>query len=97
MTIIEVALACVAFVAWTALMIISAMLGFKILALVNARLSPQDQFKPYGWWFGKSVRLWREYRRLYPEGTLYRTKTLLAVGATAMLFVMVWLLFRLQS
>jgi hypothetical protein len=39
---------------------------------VNARLPKEQQLSHAGWWFGKYLRIHREYRRLFPEGNLVR-------------------------
>ena len=48
----------------------SAITGFKIVDAVNAKLPKQEQFEPLGWYLTKTIRLHREYRRLYPTGRL---------------------------
>ena len=70
-------------------------LGITHLAIVeavNSRLPPPKQFEQLGWGPGKSSRLRREYRRLYPEGTLLRRAGILAYVALFSLVVTAMLL-----
>jgi hypothetical protein len=59
---------------------------FAIVEAVNAKLPPGDQFDTLGWWPSKTLRLHRQYRRLYPDGRLLWRQGVLA---SAMLFCMV--------
>ena len=59
---------------------------FAIVDAVNAKLPGGDQFDVIGWWPHKTLRLHREYRRLYPNGGLLRRQGVLA---TAMHFCIV--------
>jgi len=43
---------------------------FAIVDAVNAKLPASDQFDAIGWWPSKTLRLQRQYRRLYPDGRL---------------------------
>jgi hypothetical protein len=44
--------------------------GLEIVDAVNAKLPKEEKFAPLGWYFAKTQRLNREYRRLYPSGRL---------------------------
>lgn len=44
--------------------------NFALVDAVNAKLSADDQFGQLGWYPTKTLRLHREYRRLYPDGRL---------------------------
>jgi hypothetical protein len=57
-----------------------------IVEAVNAKLPKDDQFNWLGWWLPKTLRLHRQYRRLYPDGGLVRREGILAA---AMLFCIV--------
>jgi len=50
---------------------------------VNAKLPPGQQFQPVGWHFSKTLRLYREYRKYYPDGDLL----LKVYGAGVLLFI----------
>jgi hypothetical protein len=50
-----------------------------IIDAVNAKLSSNDQFGYLGWYQAKILRLHREYRRLYPDGTLLKRAGIYAV------------------
>jgi hypothetical protein len=58
----------------------------EMMDKVNARLPQEQQFDPSWWYFPKTQRLHREYRRLYPEGRLFqRVRTLMAVSFVCLL------------
>lgn len=63
-----------------------------IVEAVNLRLPPSKQFEQLGWGPRKSFRLCREYRRLYPEGTLLRRAGILAYVSLFSLVVTAMLL-----
>ena len=48
---------------------------------VNARLPVEEQFGWAGWYYSKSRRLIKDYRRLYPKGLLVRQKLILLAVA----------------
>jgi hypothetical protein len=48
--------------------------SFAVVDAVNARLSPDDQFDHLGWYPTKTLRLHREYYKLYPQGNLLRSQ-----------------------
>ena len=59
---------------------------------VNGRLPKDMQFSPLGWYLSKTLRLHREYRRLFPDGELLlQARLLMAVGFGGLL-VGVWAL-----
>lgn len=53
--------------------------AFAIVEAVNAKLPTDDQFGQLGWYLTKTLRLHREYRRLYPDGDLLRREGLLSL------------------
>ena len=63
-----------------------------IVEAVNAKLPPAEKFGELGWYPMKSLRLHREYRRLYPGGALLRREGRLAYGALFSLVVTATLL-----
>lgn len=65
----------------------TAITHFAIIEGVNAKLPPTEQFGELGWGPIKSVRLHREYRRLYPDGTLLRRAAILAYVALLSLVI----------
>ena len=54
--------------------------GFAMVDAVNAKLPEDERFQPLGWYLTKTLRLHREYRRLYPVGTLLRRQGLLGAA-----------------
>ena len=56
----------------------AAITTFAIVDAVNAKLPTSEQFDHLGWWLPKTLRLHREYRRLYPDGSLLRREGVLA-------------------
>ena len=59
--------------------------GLEIVDAVNAKLPEQERFEPLGWYFTKTRRLFREYRRLYPFGRLMFQEGVLAAVMVACL------------
>ena len=58
----------------------------EMVEMVNARLPVDLQFDPMGWYFQKTMRLHREYRRLFPRGSLVlKVRLLLGFGAICLL------------
>jgi hypothetical protein len=66
--------------------IASTVYHFAIIEAVNAKLPSEDQFGYLVWYQQKILRLHREYRRCYPDGTLL---TLAGVFALLMWFCVV--------
>jgi len=58
---------------------------------VNENLSERERFDPLGWYWPKSQRLRREYRRLYPEGRLIIKTRFLFGAMLACPLLAVWL------
>src|ERR1041385_6974834 len=72
--------------ALTALLLVIGVFGiastvnqFAIIDAVNAKLPAEDQFGYLGWYLPKILRLHREYRRLYPDGTLLKRAGIFAM------------------
>ena len=91
-----IALAIVAFIAATALIAAANIAAAKILSLVNAQLPLKDQFEPFLWYHSKTQRLFRQYRRIYPDGKLIRTHRLLAAAGFTCFALAVWLIYQTQ-
>jgi hypothetical protein len=70
----------------------TAITHLAIVEGVNAKLPPTEQFGELGWGPVKSFRLHREYRRLYPDGTLLRRAAVLAYLALLSLVITATLL-----
>ena len=60
-----VALACVAVMG-----IISTLTHLEMVDKVNERLPKEKQFDQLGWYVTKFLRLFREYKKLFPDGRL---------------------------
>lgn len=65
----------------------SSITGLAMVEAVNLRLAPREQFDSFGWWAGKTQRLYQEYRRLYPDGGLIRRQAILSAGMLACLLL----------
>ena len=65
---------------------------FTLVEAVNAKLPPNEQFDAIGSWLPKSLRLHRQYRRLYPEGGLLTRQGVLAYAMLFCIVVVAWLL-----
>jgi hypothetical protein len=68
----------------------SSVLWFKMLDQVNQRLPVAERIGLLGWWFPKSLRIVREYSRLYPNGSLLKKQWVLLALAFWCLFVSAW-------
>ncbi len=64
--------------------------NFEILDRVNEKLPKEEQFALLGWHFSRSLGLWREYKRLYPEGRLLSKIRLLTALSVAGFLIVVW-------
>ncbi len=72
--------------------IASSLVSFEMVEKVNERLPKDQQFAAL-WWHGpKNRRLWREYKMLYPGGSLLRKLCTLGVLMFACLLTCVWAL-----
>jgi hypothetical protein len=66
------------------------LMSIELVEQANARLPKQEQFFPLGWYAPKTLRLFREYRRLFPDGNLHLQIWSLAVFAFALWLCVVW-------
>jgi hypothetical protein len=64
--------------------------SFKIIDSVNERLPEESQFDPLGWYYTKTQRLHREYKRLYPSGDLLLKLRLLTAIMFACMLICAW-------
>lgn len=66
---------------------------FAMVDAVNEKLPESEQFNHLGWYFTKTARLRREYRRLYPTGNLLRRQRILFLVALVCLIVAALLIY----
>ena len=50
--------------------LLGAVANNEMVEEVNSRLPKDTQFSPMGWYLSKTLRLHREYKRLFPTGIL---------------------------
>jgi hypothetical protein len=81
-------------VPWAFLFYSLSMLGLGVYAThisssmvddVNRRLPKDQQFDHWVWYPTKYLRLVREYKRLYPNGPLNRTRIIIQIAMFALL------------
>jgi hypothetical protein len=70
--------------------IIAMAVGYEMIEKVNHKLPQEDQLGWAGWYPSKYQRLYREYRRLYPEGRLLFKIRVLATLGIACLLICAW-------
>lgn len=70
--------------------IASSLVSLEMVERVNERLTKDQQFELLGWYWPKVQRLWREYKMLYPGGSLLRRLRILGVLMFACLLTCVW-------
>ena len=80
-----VALACVSVCG-----VVGSLVSFDMIDKVNEKLPQGEQFAPLGWYYSKSRRLNREYKRLYPDGPLLSKIRLLLALMFACLLIAAW-------
>jgi hypothetical protein len=80
-----VALACVSICG-----VIATFANLEMVDKVNASLSKKDQFDALGWYFSKTQRLHREYKKLYPAGRLLLKLRVLMALMIGCLLIAVW-------
>ena len=80
----------VAFVSAMLCAIASTSVVFKMADKVNDKLPDERQFSHLGWYWSKYGRLFAEYKRLYPEGSLLRKFRILTVVLFVCFFVSAW-------
>jgi len=64
--------------------------NFEMVDAVNEKLPKDEQFEVLGWYFSKTQRLHREYRRLYPDGRLLQRVRLLSALMAVCLLICIW-------
>lgn len=70
--------------------LLATMISIEMVEQVNAKLSKDDQFFPFGWYAPKTLRLFREYRRLYPGKNLHLRIIFLCALAFVCLLCVMW-------
>ena len=76
----------------------STIVWSEMVEEVNRRLSPEQRFGLLGWHPRKSFTLIAQYRRLCPEGPLFRRFLILnAASALLVLSLVVWVLLVRMS
>jgi hypothetical protein len=50
--------------------LLSTLVTYKMVDQVNDKLAKDEHFSLLGWYFSKTLRLHREYRRFFPDGRL---------------------------
>jgi hypothetical protein len=55
----------------------AALTQFAIIDAVNEKVPKNEQFEYLGWYPTKTLRLYSEYRRFYPNGKLLRRQRFL--------------------
>jgi hypothetical protein len=79
----KLAIGAVAFACALACALIASFAVFEMVDKVNERLPAERQFALLGWYWLKYQRLAAEYKRLFPDGNLWRRYRVL----TALMFV----------
>jgi len=80
-----VALACVSICG-----LIATFTRFEMIDRVNENLPEEKQFEMLGWYFSKTQRPHREYRRMYPDGRLLLKVRVLTALMFACLLICAW-------
>ena len=70
--------------------IAASLLTSKMVSKVNKRLPIEQQFSPLGWFWSKYRRLNPEYKRLYPDGNLWRKYRVLVALMFASGLISAW-------
>jgi hypothetical protein len=81
-----------AIVGGSTLGLLSAMVSQRMADQVNERLPKDQQFFPLGWYFQKTLRLHREYKRLLPDGNLATKVRTMTALMFACLLIAAWAL-----
>ena len=70
MTIPRIIIGTAAFVCSLVCAFASTLITFDMTEKLNEQLPKEQRSSPVWWYWSKHRRLWREYKRLYPEGNL---------------------------
>jgi hypothetical protein len=86
----QVTIGIVALVSVSACGLISTLANLLMVEKVNEKLPKEEQIGALGWYFSKTLRLHREYRRLYPDGHLVSMVRLLMALIIVCLLISGW-------
>jgi hypothetical protein len=70
--------------------LLSSVISQRTVDQVNERLPKEQQFSPIGWYLPKTLRLHREYRRLFSDGNLANSVWTIVALTRACLFAGAW-------
>jgi hypothetical protein len=80
----------VALVGASACRIMATLTQQAMVREVDGKLPAMKQFHPVGWYWEKTRRLHREYRRLFPEGRLHWKERALGVSMLVCILICMW-------
>ena len=87
---VRVAIGVIALVGVSICGLMSTLTNWEMMDAVNAKLSKSEQFGAVWWYAPKTLRLHRDYRRLYPEGRLLSNVWWLFALMSAGLLISAW-------
>ena len=70
--------------------LVTTFVSFEMVDKVNEKLPKGEQFGALGWYFSKTQRLHREYKKLYPGGHLLLRFRVVMALMFACLLICVW-------
>jgi hypothetical protein len=70
--------------------LLATLVSIEMVEQVNAKLPKENHFSSMGWYAPKTLRLFREYRRLFPSKNLHLKITSLAIIALVCLLCVAW-------
>ena len=86
----QITIGIIALVSVSACGLILTLVTFRMVEKVNQKLPKEEQIGELGWYFSKSLRLHREYKRLYPHEHLLWMVRLLMVLMIVCLLICGW-------
>ncbi len=72
--------------------LLSTIINYKMVDQVNGKLPKDAQFSLIGWYLPKNLRLYREYRRLFPNGHLLLQFLLLLGLMVGCVIIVAWVI-----
>jgi hypothetical protein len=70
--------------------LLGTLASFDMIDKVNAKLSENEKFAEMWWYSSKTMRLHREYKRLYPAGRLLLRVRVLGALMFALIVIAAW-------
>jgi hypothetical protein len=70
--------------------LLSTITSLEMAGKVSEKLLKENEFERPGWYWSKTLRLHRQYNRLYPSGRLSQRVCLLIGLAFSCLLICVW-------